>query len=95
MLVEDHRNTETGTRREGRGARTDDHVDTATRAFRVRMGGAATLWALQSLAARASTPTCNFVGFTIAAFLRASGWAGAAYTSQASGTALEQEWQLK
>lgn len=70
-------------------------VDAAARRFRVRLGGAATLWSLQALAARASTPTCDFVGFTIAAFLRASGWADAAYTSQASSTALEHEWQLR
>jgi hypothetical protein len=70
-------------------------VDAAARRFRVRLGGAATLWSLQALAARASTPTCDFAGFTIAAFLRASGWADAAYTSQASSTALEHDWQLR
>ena len=70
-------------------------VDAAARRFRVRLGGAATLWSLQALAARASTPTCDFVGLTISAFLRASGWADAAYTSQASSTALEHEWQLR
>jgi hypothetical protein len=69
-------------------------VDAATRRFRVRMGGTATLWAMQSLAARASTPSCDFVGYAVAAFLRASGWADAAYSSQASSTALEQEWTL-
>ena len=70
-------------------------VDAEARRFKVRLGGAATLWAMQSLAARASTPTCDFVGYTLAAFLRASGWADAAYTAQASSTALEQEWQLR
>ena len=70
-------------------------VDAGARRLRVRMGGAATLWAMQSLAARASSPTCDFVGFCLHAFLRASGWADAAYTSRASSTALEQEWQLR
>lgn len=70
-------------------------VDADARRFRVRLGGAANLWALQSLATRASTPPCEFVGFCIAAFLRASGWTDSAYTSTASTTALEQEWQLR
>ena len=69
-------------------------ADAERRSFRVRLGGAANLWALQALAARNSSPSCEFVGFTLAAFLRASGWPHAAYSSRASTVALEQSWQL-
>jgi hypothetical protein len=70
-------------------------VDAPARRFRLRLGGAATLWATASLASRASSPPPEFLGFAICAFLRASGWAGASYTSRASSVALEQEWQLE
>jgi hypothetical protein len=69
-------------------------VDAAQRRFRVRLGGAATLWAAQALAARGSTPPPEHVGFTVHAFLRASGWGASSYTSRASDVALEQEWRL-
>jgi hypothetical protein len=70
-------------------------VDAPARRFRLRLGGAATLWATASLASRGSSPPPEFLGFAICAFLRASGWAGASYTSQASSVALEQSWQLE
>ncbi len=70
-------------------------ADAASLRFRVRLGGAATLWAAQALASRASSPPPEFVGFTLHAFLRASGWPDATYTSRATSTSLEQEWTLR
>ena len=70
-------------------------VDTASRSFRVRVEGAATLYAASVLAAKGSSPPPAFLEYTIAAFLRASGWPAPSASMTLTRSAISTEWKLQ
>lgn len=60
---------------------------------RVRANGPATLWGARELAVRGLTPTDEYLGFTMTAYLARSG-VGSSYTERVSDTEIDMSWTL-
>lgn len=73
---------------ENDGANSDGSVR-----VRVRANGPATLWGARELAVRGLTPTDEYLGFTMTAYLARSG-VGSSYTERVSDTEIDMSWTL-